>query len=207
MGYECSLTFFCSNAVASQLRAGLCSLFIAEARRGQATLGDGTVVAFKRGWEAERPVSALYALVPLSDRNIRENWFCLFEDGDNQHGSPAFEYAPPWHRGAPLEWFGVRASCQTMADREHTAITVRPCFKDLASIMSQHIVRHFYRQMAFTSGALLGLFIDDYSDILFSADILVAREMHSSSFDESAPTQIDQFIVKASRALQLARDW
>jgi hypothetical protein len=68
-------------------------------------------------------------------------------------------------------------------------------------------VRRFYRRMAFASGALLGLFIDDYNDIVFSADLLVAREMHGSSFDESAPNQIDQFIGKASHALQLARDW
>ncbi|MEO7034582.1 MAG: hypothetical protein ABI548_11795 [Polyangiaceae bacterium] len=93
------------------------------------------------------------------------------------------------------------------ADRKHTVFTVRPYFKDLASIMSQDIVRRFYREMAFASGAQLGLFSDDYSDSLFSADILLERNMHASPFDESAPTQIDQFVDKASHALQLARDW
>lgn len=41
---------FCANAVASRLREGLGSLFIAEASRSHATLEDGTVVAFKSDW-------------------------------------------------------------------------------------------------------------------------------------------------------------
>jgi hypothetical protein len=54
MGYECSLTFFCANPAASRLRAGLGSLFIAEAGRSEATLGDGTVVAFKSDWDSSQ---------------------------------------------------------------------------------------------------------------------------------------------------------
>lgn len=207
MGYECAFSFFCANAEAARLQAGLGSLMIAEAGQRHATLRDGAVVAFKTEWHAAQAAPGVYALVPLSDRNIREDWSCLFEDGTNEHGSPAFEYAPAWHRGPPFEWFGVRASCAAMADREHTVFTVRPYFKDLANIMSQDIVRRFYRQVAFANGALVGLFVDDYSDILFSADVLVARRMHGSPFDESAPEQIEPFVGRALRALEGARGW
>jgi len=207
MGYECAYTFFCTNAQASRLRAGLGSLLLSEVSPARATLGDGSVVAFKRAWEAARSSFDRFALVPLSDRNIREDWFFLFEEGSNPHGSPAFDHAPSWHQGAPFEWFAVAASCQELADAEHTAVTLRPYFKDLANIMSQDIVRRFYRRMAFAHGALLALFTDDYSDMLFSADVLLARDMLPCSFDESDPEQLDAFVGRALRALQLARAW
>jgi len=205
MGYECAYTFFCGNADAAKLRTGLGSLLLTHPTPSQAALEDGTALVFKSEWEA-CAAHERYALVPLSDRNIRENWFFLFEGGNNASGSPAFDYAPRWHRGTPFEWFAVAASCRTLADREHTAITLCPLFKDLAHIMSQDIVRRFYRRMAFAHGALLGLFSDDYSDVLFSADVLVARDMHGSSFDDSDP-QIDEFVHRASHALVLARHW
>jgi hypothetical protein len=204
MGYECSFRFYCKNEMAPRLRAGLGSLLIAEAGRTEAILGDGSVVALKSEWKAAQPPPAAYALVPLGDLNIRENWFFHFEDGDNEHGSPAFDYAPPWLRGTPLEWFGVLAALDVQADREHTALTVRPCYKDMAIILSQDIVRRFYRRMAFESGALLGYFSDDYSDTLFSAEVVLSREMHASSRDAK---EIDRFVGTALQALSVARSW